>query len=112
MQPEEHSEVPVQEEKTQQVSIHQPTPEQKPTVYPAVADKHTKDIQTRASNWSTMGQILSTYAQEYTLAANIPGNITAIKMRRPRRTWMYDKTDVSNQDTMYFNQTMKEDDGT
>ena len=78
------------------------------TVQPLFPEKHTEASHTRQRTRPNLGQRLPTYAQEYNSVTTAPGYIITINTIKPKRTKIYTKPEVSDPDTMYFNQGTKE----
>ena len=59
-----------------------------------------------------LGQRFPTYSQEYDSIDTVSGEIMSMNTILPRRTEIYANALVSDTDTMYFFQAMKENDDT
>ena len=92
--------------------MYQPALEKKLAVHASVTDKHTEASHPRRSTRSNLGQIFPTYAQAYTLVTTVPRYIMDINTRIFIRTEIYSKSEMSDTDTMYFNQATNENDDT
>ena len=110
MEPEEHAVVPVQEDDTHKSPIQQHAPDHYPELHTSVPDKHIEASQTRRNIIYNLGQKFSTYAQECALVYTIQGEVIATNTIIPRRTRIYANVAVSDTDTIYVHQAMKEND--
>ena len=92
--------------------MHQPSPEHQTKFHSSVPDNLTDANQPRRSTRSNLGQRFPTYSQEYDSIDTVSGEIMSMNTILPRRTEIYANALVSDTDTMYFFQAMKENDDT